>query len=213
MLKKIMKIIAAIYLAISFAVLFVFIYNWYFTAESRYVRDNLQYVSEQMEKHGIGKAVKTGGIHTFRYPTPAALLELYDDTSEWVDGTAKFIDKNRELTGKFELRFQEVSPYETLSRLEYNKAVDPNITTVYEAIKLDAAAMNPETIETEYDKWKENMVNEHFEVRTSIDNIYQQFMSTMFLTIILFIPPALMAVLLNVLKVVKENMEYEKYDK
>ena len=53
MLKKIMKIIAAIYLAISFAVLFVFIYNWYFTAESRYVRDNLQYVSEQMEKHGI----------------------------------------------------------------------------------------------------------------------------------------------------------------
>jgi hypothetical protein len=144
--KIIKKIKIAYWIFLVLSIFFFLYYPLYFSADARYARDNLEYMTGQMEEKGICGKVKTHGFNALKYPYPITISKLCNISDEWTIGYLKAVDLVRqhpERAGK--INIDQYSPYDTLSKLYFNTN-DDQIKAAYQLIEYDAAVTNPDII-------------------------------------------------------------------
>ena len=138
--KNIAKVI---YIISAIIIMVVCCIPFYFSTDARYARDNLAYLSKEMETKGVASSVDTSGFNAFKYPYPIAISLICNMADSWTVGYLKTIENNAEITGFYDMSLQ-TNPYDTLSRLVYS-TTDPDINTAYTLVKYDTAILNPES--------------------------------------------------------------------
>ena len=162
--KILVKILLGVYTAGCARLLTAFVFLQYRTADARYLRDDLEYLSERMEEQGIAEKIKTHGIHAINHPIGKTAYELYVLENAWVTGylsgvlesqysDAQIPELNVTFSGTYD-RENLSSPYDALSRLALD-TYDYDIADIYGLILLDIGQLSPETewTDTEVNLW------------------------------------------------------------
>ena len=145
---------------------------WYFGNDDRYAVDNLQFVADKAKEAGIDFKIDTKGIKRLKYPTPIALLELVDVTTNWTNAYLAAVELNRynRKDVDYSNYDSKTNPYNALSLLseliKYHTAItDPN--TKLDSMILDRYIQDTKVLEEEMTlKYKEYY--EYFKARVSI---------------------------------------------
>lgn len=119
---------------------------WYFGNDDRYAVDNLQFVADKAKEAGIDFKIDTKGIKRLKYPTPIALLELVDVTTNWTNAYLAAVELNRYNRKDVDYSNYEskTNPYNALSLLSYGAETEI-VRLPYELIKYHTAITDPNT--------------------------------------------------------------------
>ena len=119
---------------------------WYFGNDDRYAVDNLQFVADKAKEAGIDFKIDTKGIKRLKYPTPIALLELVDVTTNWTNAYLAAVELNR--CNRKDVDYSnydsKTNPYNALSLLSYGAETEI-VRLPYELIKYHTAITDPNT--------------------------------------------------------------------
>lgn len=142
--SRIFLILFVINAFITFVISALFVYQQYFSADARYARDNLEFLTQQI--HGYFETIPaqhTHGISAIKYPEAIAVKQIRQYSNLWSDSyisailEAEHTEVIEELPG---------NPFDTLSRMVLT-ANDTYIQDIYTEVQLNAALTNPDTLE------------------------------------------------------------------
>ena len=117
---------------------------WYLGNDDKYAVDNLQFVADKAKEAGIDFKINTKGINRLKYPTPVALLELVDVTSNWTNAymAANELVRIKEKSADYKNHDSKTNPYNTLSLINYGAEIEI-VSLPYELIKYHTAITDP----------------------------------------------------------------------
>ena len=115
-------------LGVIFTVLLL--YQQYFSVDARYMRDNLEFLSEKMSELKVisAEAYKTHGINAVKYPLFYSAYLFNADTRAWTDSYIGSVKKV--LEDGYENKDSEYNPYDTYARLVLQANTD-EVQAVY----------------------------------------------------------------------------------
>ncbi len=128
---------------------YIMIVPWYFSADSRSVLSDLEFVSEKANEAGIQNKINVKGLNVFRHPKPVALMELTDLTSNWTYSYLSAVELIHVKTKENYKNYSDkTNPYDTISRLNFIVHGDDAEKEAYELIKYHIGISNPDTVLT-----------------------------------------------------------------
>ena len=143
------NILLTIGLLLSIFSIFIFFNFSYLSADARYARDNLEYLSDQMVSKGIlseSDRINVRGIHALEYPVSRTVAEICDLSDQWTYGYMKALEKtNANGTKISKTMIDNSTPYNTLAKLTL-EANDEDIQTMYDVVQMDAAMLNTDSL-------------------------------------------------------------------
>ncbi|MCD8083857.1 MAG: hypothetical protein LUE86_10205 [Clostridiales bacterium] len=138
-MRRFLKVSALISAIIFLAGISGWLYFCYFSADARYARDNLEYMTERMDELGIHELVNVREIRALEWPMPITVYKTAELADAWTKGYLSGIGEEN-----LEKRDGKLNPYDTLARLIL-VGNNEDVQVIYENIQFDAGFCNPDT--------------------------------------------------------------------